>query len=243
MERDVNISELLNRDIEEYNRFSSMLSKSVHDINNPLAVFIGQVSIIELLQQRGKLDLEKMEQIVDKFKTSSETLKERIGYLRNYYKVLIDDPMFSKLNNAIASACYIFENEAYQAGIDITVKHLNDIEVILPTSQVHIITKHLIQNAMESLTRNNKDGGGNISVQCTRTNDGHVEVIVQDDGPGLICPLELAVELGYTTKIEKTGGTGLAIIKKILDLHKIELNYSSKLGACFSFKIPIKLED
>jgi signal transduction histidine kinase len=239
MTKEVNINQIFNRDIEEYKRLSSMLSKSVHDINNPLAVFIGQISIIELLQKRGQLDDEKMEKIIEKFKSSSETLKERIGRLRNFYKVPINDPMFGTLENAVNSACYIFENETYLAGITYTTETISDINVDIPSNNVFLVVKHLVQNAVDSLLSNAKDGG-NIHIKMIE-DDASVIISVEDSGPGLLCDLNLAQELGYTTKANQTGGTGLALIQKIFTDNKVELKYEGSPSCKFSF-ILLKVE-
>lgn len=232
------LSDIYNRDIEEYARLSSMLSKSIHDINNPLAVFIGQISIIELLQKRGELNSDKMEKIVEKFKTSSETLKDRIGYLRNFYKVLINDSQFPNLDNAVASACYVFENEAYLAGVDYRVEHIENTRVTMPSNQVYLVVKHLVQNALDSILRNNIEGG-EIHVICSQNGD-KVKVSVSDNGPGLLCDINTAQELGYTTKANKTGGTGLAIIKKVLKDNGSNLSYEKDGKCIFTFELDIE---
>ena len=237
MAKDIDINEIYNRDVEEYNRLSSMLSKSVHDINNPLAVFIGQISIIQLLQKRGQLDEEKMEKILEKFKSSSETLKERINYLRNFYKVPINDPHFPTLENAIKGACYIFENEAYLKGITYTVDAVAQIQVALPSNDVFLIIKNLIQNSIESINGHSEDGGS-IHVEA-KLEDERVLISVEDSGPGLTCDIKLACELGYTTKENKTGGTGLPLIQKILTKNNAELHYEGKPKAKFSFFLPV----
>lgn len=238
MSKKLDIDEIYNRDLEEFSRLSSMLSKSVHDINNPLAVFIGQVSIIELLQKRNQLDEEKMTKIIEKFKSSTETLKERIGNLRNFYKIIINDPHFPTLENAIQSACYIFENETYLKGINYNIKTIPEIKVNMAQNEVFLIIKHLVQNAIESLAMEAKDGG-EIKVEV-HEQDQFALISVEDSGPGLLCELNLACELGYTTKKQNNcGGTGLALVQKILQKHGVTLNYEITPRCKFSFHIPI----
>lgn len=233
-----NIDEFYNRDQEEYARFSSMLSKSVHDINNPLAVFIGQLSIIDLLQKRDQLDAEKINKILEKLKSSSQTLKERIERLRNFYKAPINDVHFSRVENAIASACYLLENEAYLSDITLHAEHVPELKSSVSTGKIFLVCKHLIQNAIESLKKCNQDEK-KIDV-ISRQIDNSIEISIADNGPGLSCELNTAAELGYTTKENKTGGTGLAMAKKILDEHHITLHYAK---GRFFFTIPIKTEE
>ena len=80
--------EMAQIELEELELITSMLSKSVHDINNPLSVIIGQVSIIETLQKMDKLTPDKLNRILEIFKSSTDKFQSRINGLRAFYKVI-----------------------------------------------------------------------------------------------------------------------------------------------------------
>ena len=56
---------------------SKMLSRSIHDINNPFSVIIGQLSIAEILLSREELNLEKVKSSLQKMKSGTEKMQER----------------------------------------------------------------------------------------------------------------------------------------------------------------------
>lgn len=237
-EKSLTIKSLLAHDLHEYERFSMMLSKTVHDINNPLAVFIGQLSIIELMQQRDQLTPEKLELILSKFKSSSQTFKERLDQLRAFYKIPVNSDQFDQAHQILNSILYYFENELYTRNISIEHICPENINLKLPPNEFFLVLKHLIQNSIEAISET-KPTEPKISVECLEL-DEHLEVSIFDNGGGLLGPYEMAVELGYTTKGNKHAGTGLALTQHILDQYKIKLEYQCDASTQFKFLIPKK---
>ncbi len=240
MSKPQSIEDLIKHDLQEYEILSSMLSKTVHDINNPLALFVGQLSIMDVLIQRDQLTPEKLEKIINRFKSSSKTLSSRLEYLRNYYKILVDDPNFTQLRNVLDAVVYYYDNLAYKNRINLShnLEDNSEVELDISSRELFIITKHLIQNSLESLVDSNKEGGGNIIIDC-KLNDNSVTISVQDDGAGLIAPLEKAVEIGYSTK-EEHSGHGLSIVKYLLDSKNLKLIYEKNEKTSFSVSYPKK---
>ena len=241
MGKEITIQELINHDMREYEMVSSMLSKTVHDVNNPLAVFIGQLSILDLLKKKDQLTPEKLDKVISRFKSSTVTFGTRLELLRNYYKVLLNESDFSKLANIITSVTYYLENDAYKNGINLTHNYETEEEIELqaPSSHIFLVAKHLLQNSLDSLLRQNKEGGGAIELLCDIQPDS-VKMTVTDTGPGLICELNMAMEQGYTTNKDGKGGYGLTIIKDILDQHGLKLIYDKSDKCTFSVTWPRK---
>lgn len=238
MSSDKDIKRIIHHDLSEFERFSSMLSKTVHDVNNPLAVFIGQLSIIELLRERDNLTPEKFDKVLSKFKSSTETFKSRLELLRNFYKVPVNDPSFTKLEQILSCVTYYFENQAFKAGLTLTMHIDFDGEVDIDAKNLFLVVKNLVQNSLEALIEYNT-GGGLVDIKCEIIQKT-IKLTVSDDGPGLICPLDLACELGYTTKTMEHSGFGLSIISQILKERKLNLEYKKTDKTEFSVIFPIK---
>ncbi|MFT6630659.1 MAG: two-component system C4-dicarboxylate transport sensor histidine kinase DctB [Bacteriovoracaceae bacterium] len=238
MTKNITEQDLINNSLNEYLRFSNMLSKTVHDINNPLAVFIGQLSIINLMRERDMLTPEKLDLILSKFASSSETFKDRLENLRGFYKVPINDASYQKLHQIMYSISYYFENEAYNNNINMSLDVGEDIELQIGADKLFIICKNLIQNSIESIVQNSKDGG-NLQIKCEDLGQ-EVRVSIIDSGPGLVCPLEMALELGYTTRTKSNPGFGLAMVSELLKQNKLELTYKKEENCMFSIIYPKK---
>jgi signal transduction histidine kinase len=215
-----------------------MLSKTVHDINNPLAVFIGQLSIIQLMKERDMLTPEKLDKILSKFHSSSETFKSRLDNLRGFYKVPVNDDSYQKLDQIMYSISYYFENEAYLNNITFNQEVPEDIELKIGADKLFIICKNLIQNSIESIAQISPDGG-QVSIKCEDAGE-EVKISVIDNGPGLSCSLEKAMELGHSTKSDINPGFGLSMISELLKQNNLEIEYKKEENCIFSIIYPKK---
>ncbi|MBT4792640.1 MAG: HAMP domain-containing histidine kinase, partial [Halobacteriovoraceae bacterium] len=225
--------------VKEYELFSKMLSKTVHDINNPLAVVIGQASIMEMLIQKDKLTPEKLEKIIAKFKSSTEVFKDRLSQLRGFYKVPMNDPDYSKLTQLLESVCYYFDGDCSHGGITLNFTGDTDYEIDFKTSELFIILKSLVQNSMEAIIDHNKDNGGSITINCEKR-EQNIVVKVIDSGPGLVCELPIACEPGYTTKSLNHPGLGLSMVQHLLNQKNLLLHYGISDAVEFSITFSTK---
>jgi signal transduction histidine kinase len=99
------------------------------------------------------------------------------------------------------------------------------------------ILVNVLQNAREAL-----NGKGKVIVSVTVRNDGSVEIIVADNGPGIPPEkIERIFEQYYSTK-EKGTGLGLAIVKHNVELYAGRVRAESELGkgARFILTFPAK---
>lgn len=70
---------------------SKMLSKSIHDINNPFCVILGQLSIVEILLSKEEINKDKIFHSINKMKSGADKMQDRINGLREFYKVAMGD--------------------------------------------------------------------------------------------------------------------------------------------------------
>ncbi|MFT6209306.1 MAG: signal transduction histidine kinase, partial [Colwellia sp.] len=88
---------------------------------------------------------------------------------------------------------------------------------------------------------------GNIAIELTKTQDGHVVIVFKDDGHGMNQHvLDNIFEPFFTTK-RNSGGTGLGmnivyniICQKLQS--KIKIKSKLTLGSSFHITLPIKLK-
>lgn len=116
---------------------SKMLSRSIHDINNPFSVIIGQLSIAEILLGREELNLEKIKSSLQKMKSGTDKMQDRIDGLRIYYKVAMGESNYSNWESLEKAVRYINmafeENELelnFPAG-EFEAKYLQDLFIIM----------------------------------------------------------------------------------------------------------------
>lgn len=86
-----------------------MLSKSVHDINNSLFVIVGQLSILEHLLNKEEQDIDKINKTMSKMRKGGDQVNIKMGLLRDFYRVGLDDPNFANWASLNTCVEYLFE--------------------------------------------------------------------------------------------------------------------------------------
>ena len=95
---------------------------------------------------------------------------------------------------------------------------------------------NLVKNAIEAL-----ESGGRVRVVARRAGRHGLELLVEDDGPGIPDYVLPNVFKPFYTTREQGTGIGLALCKKIVDAHggEIRAGRSSLGGASFTILLPL----
>jgi PAS domain S-box-containing protein len=97
------------------------------------------------------------------------------------------------------------------------------------------VFQNLIQNGVEALR-----AGDEIIITAKRIANDRIEIVVEDNGPGIPADIQAKIfNLYFTTKASGTG-IGLSIVQQIIDQHKglIALESQEGKGTRFILKIP-----
>ena len=230
------LDKLVAHDLDEYKRISSMLSKTVHDINNPLAVFVGQLSILEILLKKEPLDLEKIEKVVSKFKSSSTNFSVQIEKLRSFYKVPQSDSQFNQFHHVITALSSYFEHECYEKEITLNFSEpIKDLMLATPVDQMFIILKHLIQNAI-TISKENNCHEVNIEF---KVENNLLLINIADQAKKLDGEFSKLSDLGSTFWKKPAPGFGLSIATHLCQKNKIQMQYSNKEFGLIRLSIPV----
>lgn len=137
-------------DKKTFNQVANMLSKTVHDLNNPLAVFVGQTSILELLIKQDKLSPEKLEKVITKFKSSLDIFKSRLGQFREFYKIPQQDSEFLSIFSVMKSLHYFFLAPCYDKNISFNLKFPeSDFKPNMDQMDLFLGLKYIIDDLFE----------------------------------------------------------------------------------------------
>lgn len=157
--------------------------------------------------------------------------------VKDYDEILKTKDKFfhlENLNEIIKEILLTFEPQAREKKIELSVE-------LSRTSPVFYAVKHLIRMAFLHLLRNALDvspRGGKVVIRTGKT-DKRVFVSVTDKGEGIRAEdLERIFDLFYSTKGRI--GTGLPIVKQIVEEHGGEINVESirKKGSTFFLYFP-----
>lgn len=118
--------------------------------------------------------------------------------------------------------------------------NVESIEIVGDRDKLHQVILNLILNSYESIENN-----GKLIIESNMDNLGILSIIFRDNGKGIPREMQNKVfEPFYTTKSSGTG-LGLAVAKKIIELHNgcIELESTGEDGTTFNIKLKLNEKD
>ena len=220
-----------------------LIANVSHDLRTPLAIQQGYVET--LLMKDETISPEKRKQYLEIVLNSSEKLSGLIAQLFEYSKLEakqiqpVKEPFF-----ITELAQDVFQKYQILAG-DKNIKMNLDMSPDLPMVFADVgLVERVIQNLMDNALKFTPEGG-NVTI-ALREMDNTVEVKIADTGPGIPENEQSFIFERYRkserVKNEKQqgAGLGLAIAKKILELHDATIKVNSRLneGTTFLFQLP-----
>ncbi len=235
-----NIDEL--KSVEQLRR--ELIANVSHDLRTPLAITKGYIETLQM--KKRSLSQEESDKYLNIVSNSIEKLQKLIDQLFEYSKLEAKQIELEKEPFAIADLAHdVFEKYQQMAEQKKIALNLN-VEPNLPMvfadiSLVERVLQNLIDNALK-FTPNE----GKITIEM-KASDVSVIVAIKDTGAGIPeTEIEEIFERYKQAKAEpkkaKEGaGLGLAIAKKIIELHDSAIQVVSKpnLGTTFQFQLPL----
>jgi len=213
-----------------------------HDLRTPTAILHGY---LETLQLKGdQLNQEEQNHYVAQALKSSERLNQLITELFELAKLEAQDSLLTceRFNMAELAHDVVQKFQLTAKQKEITLTLTVDTESLFVDADIGMVARvfeNLLGNAIKFIPEN-----GNINV-CITAADEKPVVTIQDSGPGIASDdLDKVFDRFYQGKDNsnraKPGGLGLAIAKRIIDLHHGDIEVESKggQGASFRFSLP-----
>jgi signal transduction histidine kinase len=115
------------------------------------------------------------------------------------------------------------------------------VKVNVNASQVHLLLRHLISNALEYQKEGKRPV---IKISATMQQEGMVKVEIEDNGIGIsgedFRMIFAMFKRLHTQDKHKGAGIGLSLCKKIVERHRGQIGVSSQegVGTTFWFTLP-----
>ncbi len=243
--------------LQRIGAWQEMAQRLAHEIKNPLTPI--QLAVQECHRKYEGGD-KRFRALLD---TTLEVVEEEVGTLR---RLVGNFSSFARLPHAELKEASLRDflrdcsEQLGQLGAllaeegadevivapDVTIRWevpAEDIRVAMDKQMMRRVLVNLVRNAVQAIRGEKRDGDarGRVVVRAAKRADG-VDLVVEDDGPGVPeGSRERVFDPYFTTKAEGTG-LGLAIVKKIVVEHNgtIAVRGSEGLGgAAFVVSLPL----
>lgn len=211
-----------------------------HELKSPLAA----IQNYAVLLQSEDLSPQEIKEYSRAITESSKHLTELISNILKLNKLENQDifPEFSDydLSEQLIQCILGFETILEEKNINIETDIEDGVSVNADESLMELVWNNLISNAVKFTKEN-----GKIRFSLSRTQEG-VTVVVTDNGEGMdpeTCQhIFEKFYQGDTSHAVKGNGLGLALVKRILDIHHGEIHIESQRGegSTFTVILPIK---
>ena len=230
----------LQTELAHVSRITAMgtLATSIaHELNQPLTAIANYVETAEeLLEDPNAETLEIVREAMRDAAAQSVRAGQIVRRLRDFISRGESERRIESLGRVINEASALALVGAGDRGVQVEVKlDGGDDRVLIDRIQVQQVVLNLVRNAVEAM----HDSPVRRLRICSRPVDDHIEVIIEDSGPGL--PDDVAERLFQpfvSTKSEGMG-LGLSICRTIIEGHggRIWIEPSALGGTAFHFTL------
>lgn len=220
-----------------------LIANVSHDLRTPLSIMQGYVETL-MIKKDNLTEKDKSKYLAIVLE-SSKKLSLLVEQLFQYAKLEANQVEPEKeqflLDELVSDILVAYQLKAKEKGITL---HLDTTGTLLPVFADIALTERVLQNLIDNAFKFTPNGG-TINIRLVQTDTG-TEVRVTDTGIG-IAPEEQAYIFERYKQLDKDElpkkgmGIGLAIVKKILELHQstIQVTSTPGKGAAFWFVLPV----
>jgi signal transduction histidine kinase len=220
-----------------------LIANVSHDLRTPLASMRGYLETVLLKQ--GTISLDEQRSYIEVAAKQSERLAKLVANLFELTKLEVSEVALNSEPFSVAELAQDviqkFELPSAQKDVTVSAEITGTVPMVIgDISLIERVLENLIDNALRHCA-----GGAAIRVRVERKGD-YVEIKVADTGSGIATEdLPKVFDRFYQSGRNQGGnagaGLGLAISKRILDLHQTNIQVQSVLGSgtTFSFSLPV----
>ncbi|ADJ26433.1 PAS/PAC sensor hybrid histidine kinase [Dehalogenimonas lykanthroporepellens BL-DC-9] len=214
-----------------------MAAGIAHEINNPLT---GVIGFSELLMTRPDVpdDMKEDLHIINEgSQRVKDIVRRMLTFARQSKPVKSAVNIIDVLENTIEMRRYVLET----SNISIVRDYARDItEVVADAGQLQQVFLNIIVNAEYAMKKAHDKG---VLVVKTEKSDGHIRVLITDDGPGMSDEVKSKLfQPFFTTKDPGEGtGLGLALSMGIIKEHGGSISVKTVVGKGTTFIVELPM--
>jgi two-component system NtrC family sensor kinase len=221
---------------EKVATMGSLLAGVAHELNNPLAVVLGQCHLL-----REKAEDPRTAARAEKISAAADRCRRIVKNFLSLARRQAKERGVVSLNQVVHEAVELLAYELRTDDVDVTLALAEELpELWADGHQLHQVLVNIVANAHQAMRR--QSGPRQISI-TTRSDprDHKVQLAITDSGPGIPAEIRAKIfEPFFTTKPPGEGtGLGLSLCRGIIEEHGGAITVESEAGRGTTFVISL----
>jgi signal transduction histidine kinase/CheY-like chemotaxis protein len=209
-----------------------LMASIAHEVNNPLQAVRNCLH----LAGREELPLERRKDYLALSESELNRLMATMQRMLDFSRPGTQERVATDLNELVQRVLQLLGKQLEDSDIQVYTNLLEKLpQVQVAANQIQQVIFNIILNAMDAMP-----DGGKIFI-ATDHQDGFVEVLFEDTGPGVADDVAEQIFEPFISTREEGTGLGLSVSYSILDAHEgnLELMVRMDRGACFRMTLPV----
>lgn len=227
--------------VSRVNTMGELVASISHELKQPITAAIVRANTVLQWLRRDPPNVSRANQTAAEIIEDGTRASEIIDRLRALYKKSPHKREAIVVNEVMGEMVGILRAEATRCAVSIRADLGDSLpNVIADRVQIQQVLMNLMLNGIEAM----QDTGGVLMLKSRLTEDGQIEISLNDTGPGLSPGKAGQIFEAFFTTKPQGSGMGLAISKSIVESHggRIWANGNGSRGATFHFTLPIAAE-
>lgn len=222
--------------------WAEVARRIAHEVKNPLTPIRLSAERLErkYLGQVHEEDRESFRKSVGTIVRQVDTIGRLISEFSAFARMPAPVMREENVDELVRDAVFLQQSAWPQIRFTVELPPSRPVRLVCDGAKLSQALTNLLQNSINALSEGRRPQHGAITVRVS-SNDAHVAIEVEDDGPGFPADRERLFEPYVTTRAKGTG-LGLAIVKKIMEEHggTVELLAGERGGALVRLTFPLR---
>ena len=221
---------------EKVATMGSLLAGVAHELNNPLAVVMGQAHLLRGMATDRSL-IERADKITAAADRCARIVKNFLALARQRPPERTD----VRLDEVVQEAVELLAYELRTSNVEVVLDLAGDLPVVWADAhQLHQVVVNLLANAHQAMRHMDAERRITIRTRLARE-PARLLLEVIDTGPGIPAEIQSRIfEPFFTTKPQGEGtGLGLSLCKRMLEEHEGTITAESEVGRGTTFRIEL----
>ncbi|HTP44221.1 MAG TPA: PAS domain S-box protein [Candidatus Acidoferrum sp.] len=221
---------------EKMAALGQLVSGVAHEVNNPLAAIVGFTDLLLENPQIPETAKEELRVILQEAQRTRIIVQNLLSFARQMPAQREPVQVNAILRQTLKLRAYDFSNH----GVELVERYDEDLPVVVgDPHQLQQVFLNILNNAYDAIQETRRPGKIEV-LTIQRANE--LEVLIRDNGPGILQPERIFDPFFTTKEVGKGTGLGLSICYGIVRAHRGEItarNNEDGVGCTFVVRLPV----